>query len=253
MFRFLRKSKKFNRSGRNGLGVITVRHRGGGFRNQIRLVDFRRRLFGQIGIVQNILKDPNRTGNLGLILYRGCGLFSYFLSPENLKVGDLIGSNVFNMNVNFRVGFSSLLKNIPLSVPIFNIELYKHNGGKLIKSAGTFGIIVRKMVLKNGREVSGIKLPSSRVIYISSNLMATIGKVSNLRHYLCRKKKAGQNRWIGVRPSVRGVAMNPVDHPHGGGEGKSSGGRPSVSPWGKLTKGYKTVIFKKKKKFLEVV
>jgi len=217
------------------------------------LVDFRRRLFGQVGIVQKVINDPNRTGKLGLVLYRCCGLFSYILISDTLKIGDLILSvkNSISLNNNFSVGFTFLLKDIPLSVPIFNIELSKSNGGKLIKSAGNFGIIIRKIVLNNKKELVGIKLPSDKIIYVSSNLLATVGKVSNIKHHLKKKRKAGQNRWVGIRPSVRGVAMNPIDHPHGGGEGKSSGGRSSVSPWGKLTKGYKTLSLKKKNKIFK--
>jgi len=147
-----------------------------------------------------------------------------------------------------KLGFSFFLKNMPLSVPIHNIEQQAKAGGTIARAAGTYCICIRSIQLPNGNCFVGLKLPSKNMIYLPGECSATLGKVSNINNKFLKLSKAGESRWLGIRPSVRGVAMNPVDHPHGGGEGKSSGGRISVSPWGVLTKGFKTLSFKKKKK-----
>jgi len=242
-----RKTKKF--SGRNNSGSITVKHRGGGSKRNHRFIDFRRRLFDQVGVIQRINRDSNRTGFVALVLYKESGIFSYILCPEDNKQGDIIKSvgKTDGFDV-FYSGFSTALRNVSSGVPIHNIEIKKSNGAKIARAAGVYGVVVRKLCLRNGKKVIGVKLPSKKVYYVSEKAFATLGKVSNCGHIFSILFKAGQNRWRGIRPHVRGVAMNPVDHPHGGGEGKSSGGRSSVSCWGKQTKGYKTLKFKKKKK-----
>jgi len=242
-----RKIKKF--AGRNNSGSITVKHRGGGSKRNYWFVDFRRRLFNQAGVIQRINRDSNRTGLIALVLYKESGLFSYVLCPVDNKQGDIIKSVSKADDFDFFYsGFSTMLRNVSSGVPIHNIEVENSNGAKIARAAGTYGVVVRKLCLKNGKKIVGVRLPSKRVYYVSEKVFATLGKVSNPGHIFSVLFKAGQNRWRGIRPHVRGVAMNPVDHPHGGGEGKSSGGRSSVSCWGKKTKGYKTLKFKKKEK-----
>jgi len=147
-----------------------------------------------------------------------------------------------------KLGFSFVLKEMPLSVPIHNVEQQNKFGGTFARAGGTYCVCIREIQLLNGKSFVGVKLPSKNLIYLPSDCSATLGKVSNITNKFVKLSKAGQARWLGIRPSVRGVAMNPIDHPHGGGEGKSSGGRCSVSPWGVLTKGYKTSSLKKTKK-----
>jgi len=242
-------TKTKNFAGRNNRGSITVKHRGGGSKHNCWFIDFRRRLFNQVGLIQRIKRDSNRTGFVALVLYKQSGVFSHILCPADNKQGDIIKAvNYLEGFSRFYSGFSMPLKNVSAGVPIHNIEFKTLSGGKIARAAGAFGIVMRKLCLRNGKKIVGIRLPSKKVYYVSEKAFATLGKVSNSDHIFLNLFKAGQNRWRGIRPHVRGVAMNPVDHPHGGGEGKSSGGRSSVSCWGKKTKGYKTLKFKKKKK-----
>jgi len=225
-------------------GKITVRHICGGLKKRFRLVDCRRQLFNQIGIVKNIEYDPNRNARIALIYYKGLGLFTYILAPDGLLKGNIIESfKEINVQTEFNIGCSFYLRDIPLGAKINNVEIRPGEGGKFAKSAGTKAIIIRKY--KKSCFV-GVSLPSKKIFYIKDNSIGTMGIVSNIKHKLADNLKAGTNRNKGIRPSVRGVAMNPVDHPHGGGEGKTSGGRPSVSKWGKLTKGFRTEKNKKK-------
>jgi len=203
-------------------------------------------LYSQLGIVKNIEYDPNRNSRVALIYYNNIGLFTYILAPDGLKIGNTIKSyKNINEKINYNIGDSFYIKDIPLSTRVYNIEMQPGAGGKIAKAAGTKAILIRKY---KKIKFIGIKLPSKQIQYIKENSIASIGVVSNIKYKLIKLLKAGKNRNIGIRPSVRGVAMNPVDHPHGGGEGKTSGGRPSVSKWGKLTKGFKTSKKKKKKK-----
>jgi len=226
-------------NGRNNTGRITVRHRGGGQKRQIRLVDNRRNIWNLPARVLRIESDPNRTGYLALVSYCN-GLLSYILAPHDLQVGKTI---VAGNRPPLEVGNSMPLRSLPLGTLVHNIELNPNQGGKICRAAGT-----RAKILKKGTMgLVSLQLMDGRIIHINEDCTATIGVVSNVEHHFDKMTKAGQNRWRGIRPHVRGVAMNPVDHPHGGGEGKTSGGRPSVSPWGWLTKGYRTITASRKR------
>jgi len=211
-------------TGRNNQGRITAYHRGGGHKRAYRLIDFKRNKFDVKGIVETIEYDPNRTARIALIKYMD-GDRRYILATAETKVGDTV---VSGMNIEILPGNATFLKNIPLGTNIHNLELYPGNGGKLLRSAGSYGQLVAK-----DEKYCQVKLPSGEVRYIRSECMATIGQVGNIEQENIRIGKAGRKRWLGKRPIVRGVAMNPVDHPLGGGEGKSSGGRHPVTPWGK--------------------
>jgi len=218
--------------GRNSYGRITVRHHGGGNRQKYRLIDFKRQKDGIPAKVVSIEYDPNRTANIALLAYND-GEKRYILAPLGLKVGDILESGE---NADIRVGNSLPIINIPVGTLIHNIELKPGKGGQLVRSAGN----VAQLMAKDGKYAQ-VRLPSGEVRMVSTNCRATIGQVGNLDHENVTIGKAGRKRWMGVRPTVRGVVMNPVDHPHGGGEGKSPIGRPSpVTPWGKPTLGYKT-------------
>ncbi len=217
--------------GRNNRGKITAYCRGGGHRRRYRLVDFRREKQGVPAKVVSIEYDPNRSARIALITYAD-GEKRYILAPDKLAVGDTV---VSGMDSDIKVGNTLPLKNIPLGAVIHNIELRRGGGGKLVRSAGAFA----QLVAREGKYAQ-VKLPSGEVRMILVDCVATIGQVGNTDHENISLGKAGRNRWRGRRPSVRGVAMNPVDHPLGGGEGKSSGGRHPVTPWGVPTKGYKT-------------
>jgi len=218
--------------GRNSYGRITVRHHGGGNRQKYRLIDFKRQKDGIPAKVVSIEYDPNRTANIALLVYKD-GEKRYILAPLGLKVGDILESGE---NADIRVGNSLPIINIPVGALIHNIELKPGKGGQLVRSAGN----VAQLMAKDGKYAQ-VRLPSGEVRMVSINCRATIGQVGNLDHENVTIGKAGRKRWMGVRPTVRGVVMNPVDHPHGGGEGKSPIGRPSpVTPWGKPTLGYKT-------------
>ena len=224
-------SGKKRSSGRNNSGRITIRRRGGGHKRRFRLVDFKRDKKGIPGKVEAIEYDPNRSANIALICYKD-GERRYIVAANSLQVGQEI---VADEKVEIEVGNCAPLKNIPVGTNIHNIEVQIGKGGQLARSAGAFATI-------SGHDgnYTIIKLPSGEVRKIHSNCIATIGVVGNSEHELLSLGKAGRSRWLGKRPKVRGVVMNPVDHPHGGGEGKTSGGRHPVTPQGKPTKGKKT-------------
>lgn len=224
-------SPKKRKSGRNNNGRITTRHCGGGHKKRYRIVDFKRNKFGVPGKVKTIEYDPNRTARICLIVYAD-GEKRYIIAPEGIKVGDTI---VSGEQVDIKVGNALPLKNIPLGTLIHNIELKPMKGGQLIRSAGGSATIMAK----EGK-FTHIKLRSGEVRLIHQECYATIGQVGNAEHSLIKIGKAGKSRHLGIRPTVRGVAMNPVDHPHGGGEGKTAGGRHPVTPWGNPTKGGRT-------------
>ena len=217
--------------GRNNKGRITTRHIGGGHARRYRLVDFKRRKFNVEATVERLEYDPNRTSFIALITYKD-GTQSYIIAPQRLQKGDVI---VSGEKVDVKTGNAMPIKNIPVGTIVHNVELRPGKGGQIARSAGTYVQIV-------GRDsgVVQIKMSSGEVRLVPQEALATIGAVSNADHMNVSIGKAGRNRWKGIRPSVRGVVMNPVDHPHGGGEGKSSGGRHPVTPWGKGTKGTKT-------------
>ncbi len=235
--RALRKS-----GGRNNTGRITIRHRGGGHKRRYRLIDFKRNKFDVPGKVATIEYDPNRSAYISLIHYSD-GDKRYILSPLGLKVGDPILSGD---NAPLKVANALQLKNIPAGLFVHNIEMEPGKGGQLVRSAGSSA-----QVMAHADGFCTLKLPSGEVRMVRENCMATIGQVGNRSHEQVVSGKAGRTRWLGRRPKVRGVAMNPVDHPMGGGEGKSSGGRHPTTPWGKPTKGYKTR--KKNKKSNEMI
>lgn len=226
-----------NTAGRNAHGRITVRHRGGGNRRKYRIIDFKRRKDNVPAKVASIEYDPNRTCYIALLHYVD-GEKRYILAPNKLQVGDTVESGE---DVDIRAGNALPLWNIPLGTHIHNIELKAGKGGQLVRSAGTFA----QLRAKEGKYVQ-VRLPSGEVRLIHRECRATIGQVGNIEHENINYGKAGIRRHLGFRPHVRGSAMNPVDHPHGGGEGKAPIGMPSpVTPWGKPTLGYKT---RKKKK-----
>ncbi len=226
--------------GRNNQGRITSWLKGGGNRRLYRIIDFKRDKHGVPAKVASIEYDPNRTARIALLKYID-GEYRYILAPDGLKVGDTLMSG---SGVDVKVGNALPLKEIPLGTMIHNIELYPGGGAKLVRSAGAAAQLLAKE-----DKYAHVKLPSGEVRLISVNCLATIGQVSNLEHENIIIGKAGRSRHLGRRPSVRGVAMNPVDHPLGGGEGKSSGGRPACTPWGK-PEGVKTRKNKKTDKFI---
>jgi large subunit ribosomal protein L2 len=228
--------------GRNNLGRITSRHRGGGHKRLYRLVDFKRNKMGVYAIVERIEYDPNRTAFIALIKYEDNGDYSYILSPANLKIGDKIISGA---DADIKTGNCLPLKNIPIGTIIHNVEMKPGKGGQIARSAGTYVSLVGK-----DSGYAQIKLASGELRMVPLECKASIGTVSNADQKNINIGKAGRNRWLGRRPHVRGVAMNPVDHPHGGGEGKTSGGRHPVTPWGKPTKGKKTRRNKRTSKFI---
>ncbi len=210
--------------GRDHHGHVTSRHRGGGHKRRYRRIDFRRNKVGVPGKVASIEYDPNRSANIALIYYVD-GEKRYILHPRELQVGDTI---VAGSGSDIRIGNALPLKEMPLGTTVHNIEMTPGQGGKLVRSAGGGA----QVVAKEGNYVT-LKLPSTEVRMVLANCIATIGQVGNVDHENISWGKAGRSRWVGRRPRVRGVAMNPVDHPLGGGEGKASGGRPPVTPWGK--------------------
>ncbi len=222
--------------GRNFMGRITVRHRGGGHKRRYRIIDFKRNKDGIPAKVAAIEYDPNRSANIALLHYLD-GEKRYILAPQGLKVGDTV---ISGPGAEIKIGNALPLKEIPLGTYVHNIELKPGGGGQIARSAGAYA----QVMAKEGRYVH-LRLPSGEVRMIFEECRATIGQVGNLDHENISIGKAGRARWLGRRPYVRGVAMNPVDHPHGGGEGKTSGGRHPVTPWGMPTKGYKTRRSKK--------
>jgi large subunit ribosomal protein L2 len=225
------------KAGRNNQGKITVRHHGGGHKRKYRIIDFKRNKDGIVGKVATIEYDPNRTANIALIHYVD-GEKRYIIAPKGLKVGDEIMSGP---NADIKVGNALPLENIPVGTVIHNIELKPGKGGQLVRAAGT-----EAQLLGKEDKYAIVRLTSGEMRRILKTCRATIGSVGNEDHELISIGKAGRSRWLGKRPTVRGVVMNPVDHPHGGGEGRAPIGRKSpMSPWGKPTLGYKT---RKKKK-----
>ncbi|MCZ6676255.1 MAG: 50S ribosomal protein L2 [Candidatus Poribacteria bacterium] len=218
-------------AGRNALGRLTVRRRGGGHKRRYRTIDFKRDKFGILAKVASIEYDPNRSARIALLHY-GDGEKRYIVAPLGLQVGDVLDSGP---DAAIRVGNALALEKIPLGTSIHNIEMQPGKGGQLARSAGASA----QLVDREGK-YARIRMPSGEIRLLLVQCMATIGQVGNVDHANISVGKAGRTRWIGRRPKVRGVAMNPHDHPHGGGEGKSSGGRHPVTPWGVPTKGYKT-------------
>ncbi len=218
-------------SGRNNDGRITVRRRGGGHKRHYRIIDFKRNKEGIPGKVAQIEYDPNRSAHIALIAYLD-GEKRYILAPVGLEVGQMIMSGA---EADILPGNALPILNIPLGTEVHNVEMRPGKGGQLVRSAGTFA----QVVAKEGKYAQ-LRMPSGEVRKIPVVCMATIGMVGNREHENVSIGKAGRKRWMGRRPKVRGVAMNPVDHPHGGGEGKTSGGRHPVTPWGQPTKGFKT-------------
>ena len=222
---------KSKNGGRNNNGRITVRHQGGGHKQHYRIIDFKRDKFDIPAIVERLEYDPNRSANIALLKYAD-GERRYIIAPSKLKVGDKV---VSGDNCEIKVGNSMKLKDIPLGTNIHCVELKPMKGAQLARSAGTSA----KLVAKEGIYTT-LRLQSGETRKVLWECRATLGVVSNQENNLKSLGKAGAKRWRGVRPTVRGVAMNPVDHPHGGGEGRTSGGRHPSTPWGKPTKGYKT-------------
>ena len=222
---------KHSTGGRNNLGRITSRSRGAGHKHKYREIDFYRKKDNLKAKVERIEYDPNRSAHVALIKYED-GVLSYILAPNKINIGDEI---VSGKNKEIKVGNCMPLSDIPAGTEIHNIELSPNQGGKMVRSAGSSA-----QISGTDENYCIIKLNSGEVRKVINTARATIGSVSNTDHQNIKIGKAGRNRWKGRRPSVRGVAMNPVDHPHGGGEGKTSGGRSPVSPWGQSAKGLKT-------------
>lgn len=227
--------------GRNSYGRITARHQGGGHKQKYRIIDFRRDKRSIPATVASIEYDPNRSARIALLNYID-GEKRYILAPLDLKVGDMV---ISGPEADIKPGNSLPLRSIPLGTIIHNIELKIGKGAQLARSAGTFA----QLMSKEGK-YSQVKLPSGEVRLVLQDCYATIGQVGNTDHENVSIGKAGRSRWLGKRPKVRGVAMNPVDHPHGGGEGRTSGGRHPVTPWGIPTKGYKTRTNKSTDRFI---
>ena len=225
-------------AGRNSYGRITVRHHGGGNRKKYRVIDFKRQKLGVAAEVKTLEYDPNRSAFIALIEYTD-GEKSYILAPAGLKVGDQV---IAGADADIKVGNALPLSNIPTGTFIHNVELYPGRGGQLARAAGN----AAQLMAKEGK-LALLRLPSGELRNVPINCMATIGTVSNEDHINVKIGKAGRTRHMGIRPTVRGSVMNPCDHPHGGGEGKSPIGRPGpVTPWGKPALGYKTRNRKKK-------
>lgn len=223
--------KKSKRGGRNNNGHITTRHKGGGHKQHYRLVDFKRDKDGIPATVERVEYDPNRSANIALLVYAD-GERRYILAPKGLKAGDPV---ISGENAPIKAGSAMSLRNVPVGSVVHNIELKPGKGGQIARSAGTSA----QLVARDGAYCT-LRLRSGEMRKVLSDCRATLGEVGNAEHALRELGKAGASRWRGIRPTVRGVVMNPVDHPHGGGEGKTSGGRHPVTPWGVPTKGYKT-------------
>lgn len=224
-------SGKRSTGGRNNHGRVTSRFRGGGHKRALRTIDFRREKIGVPAKVAAIEYDPNRTARIALLNYVD-GEKRYILAPDGMKVGDVI---VASRHADIKPGNSICLRHIPLGTAIHNVELKKGKGGQMVRSAG----VSAQLMAKDG-DYAQVRLPSGEVRKVHLDCRATIGQVSNIEHAQISLGKAGRSRWLGRKGHVRGVAMNPVDHPMGGGEGRTCGGRHPCSPWGQLTKGLKT-------------
>jgi large subunit ribosomal protein L2 len=222
---------KHSTGGRNQHGHITSRFRGGGHKRAYRLVDFKRRKWDVVGVVERLEYDPNRTAFIALVRYED-GELAYILAPQRLAVGDKV---VAGERVDIKPGNAAPLRSIPVGTIVHNVEMKPGKGGQLARSAGTYV----QLVGRDG-DWSQLRLASGEIRRVRSECMATVGSVSNPDHQNQNFGKAGRMRWKGRRPHNRGVTMNPVDHPHGGGEGRTSGGRHPVTPWGQPTKGHKT-------------
>ncbi len=227
--------------GRNNFGHLTSRRQGGGHKRKYRIIDFKRNMIDKFATVERIEYDPNRTANIALIKYED-GEYSYIISPQKLKVGDKV---ISSDKAEIKIGNCMQLKNIPTDTLIHNIEMKPGKGGQLNRSAGTYSQLIGK-----DSEYAQIKLSSGEIRMVRVECMATIGMVSNPDIKNIKLGKAGRKRWMGIRPVVRGVAMNPVDHPHGGGEGRTSGGRNPVSRKGFSAKGKKTRKNKRTDKYI---
>ena len=232
---------KSKTGGRNNLGRITRRHAGGGHKQKYRVIDFRRDKDGIEAKVERLEYDPNRTANIALVLYAD-GERRYIIAPAKVSAGDVL---VSGHEAPIKPGNCLPLRNIPLGSTVHCIELKPGKGAQMARSAGTSA----QLVAREGAHAT-LRLRSGEMRKVLSDCRATLGEVSNSEHNLRSLGKAGATRWRGVRPTVRGVAMNPVDHPHGGGEGRTSGGRHPVSPWGQPTKGYKTRTNKRTNKMI---
>ncbi|URJ32122.1 50S ribosomal protein L2 [Blochmannia endosymbiont of Camponotus sp.] len=240
-FSSLLSNKINNRSGgRNNYGRITVRHIGGGHKKRYRIIDFKRNKDGIEAVIKRLEYDPNRSANIALLSYRD-GEYRYILAPKDVKIGDFVSSG---MNVPIKPGNALPMSNIPIGSAIHNVEMKPGKGGQLARSAGSY----IQIVARDG-EYMILRLRSGEIRKIRCECRATVGEVGNAEHMLRMLGKAGANRWRGTRPTVRGTAMNPIDHPHGGGEGKNFGKHP-VSPWGIQTKGKKTRSNKRTNKFI---
>jgi large subunit ribosomal protein L2 len=232
---------KTNTGGRNNHGRITSNHMGGGHKRRLRLIDFKRRKFDMVATVERLEYDPNRSAFIALVKYTD-GEVSYILAPQRLKAGDQV---VSGEKVDIKPGNAMPLANMPVGTIVHNVEMKKGRGGQIARSAGTYAQLV-------GKEpgYAQVKLNSGELRLVPGECLATVGAVSNPDNQNTVIGKAGRSRWLGIRPTTRGVAMNPVDHPHGGGEGRTSGGRHPVTPWGKPTKGKKTRKNKSTDKFI---
>ncbi|MBF0202971.1 MAG: 50S ribosomal protein L2 [Desulfamplus sp.] len=228
-------------AGRNSYGRITSRHKGGGAKRQYRIIDFKRDKDGIPAKVTAIEYDPNRSARIALLVYAD-GEKRYILAPRDISVGDVIETGPQS---DIKPGNCLPLENIPLGTRIHNVELKQNKGGQIVRSAGTYA----RLMAKEGTYAQ-VLLPSGEVRMVHIKCKATIGRVGNEKHGDLSLGKAGRSRWLGRRPSVRGVAMNPVDHPMGGGEGRSSGGRQPCSPWGVPSKGYKTRTNKRSNQYI---
>ena len=223
--------KKSKSGGRNHAGRITTRHKGGGHKQRYRIIDFKRNKDGVVGTVERIEYDPNRTANIALVKYED-GEYRYIIAPKGVKAGDTVQSG---NEAPIAVGNCMTLRNMPIGSVVHCVEMKIGKGAQIARSAGTSA----QMIARDG-DYATLRLRSGEMRKIHCDCRATLGEVSNTEHNLQKLGKAGAQRWRGVRPTVRGVAMNPVDHPHGGGEGRTGEGRHAVDPWGNLTKGYRT-------------
>jgi large subunit ribosomal protein L2 len=228
--------------GRNNMGRIAVRHHGGGHKRKYRIIDFRRDKLDVPGVIETIEYDPNRTPRIALVKYRD-GDRRYILAPLGIKVGDAVLST--DGEADILPGNALLIKNIPVGTNIHNVEMSVGRGGQLARTAGATATLMAKE-----NEYALLKMPSGELRKIHINCRATIGQLGNVERTNIKIGKAGRTRWLGWRPHVRGTVMNPIDHPLGGGEGKTKGGRHPVTPWGKPTKGYKTRRNKRTTKFI---
>jgi large subunit ribosomal protein L2 len=227
--------------GRNNAGRITIRRMGGGHKRRYRRIDFKRDKFGVPGKVVSLEYDPNRSAFITLLHFRD-GEKRYIIAPHGVKVGDTL---VSGPDADIHPGNALPLENIPTGIFVHNVELVRGKGGQMARSAGSYA----QLMAKEGKHAL-LRLPSGEIRMVRKECYATIGQVSNIDHENISAGKAGRSRWLGMRPKVRGVAMNPVDHPLGGGEGRSSGGRHPVTPWGKPTKGYRTRKRKSSDKYI---